>query len=146
MDTVEIRGRLAGVRVARLATVDSDSGPHIVPITFALLGERTIVTPVDHKPKRTVELRRLRNIAANPAVAVLADHYADDWDELWWVRADGTGRIVASGQETQLRAAAVDALAGRYPQYRDVPPAGTLIVITVGRWSGWSATPDPLTP
>jgi PPOX class probable F420-dependent enzyme len=143
MDTVEIRGRFARVRVARLATVDSDSRPHIVPITFALLDEQTIVTPVDHKPKRTVELRRLRNIAANPAVAVLADHYGDDWDDLWWVRADGTGRIVASGQETRLRAAAVDALAGRYPQYREVPPTGSLIVITVGRWSGWSATPDP---
>ncbi len=143
MDTVEIQGRLARVRVARLATVDPDSRPHIVPITFALLDERTIVTAVDHKPKRTVELRRLRNIAANPAVAVLADHYADDWDELWWVRADGTGRIVGSGQGTQLRAAAVDALAGRYPQYREVPPTGALIVIAVGRWSGWSATPDP---
>lgn len=139
MDTAEVRCRFAQVGVARLATADPDSRPHIVPVTFALLDEQTIVTAVDHKPKRTTKLRRLRNIAANPAVAVLADHYADDWDQLWWARADGTARIIASGEETQSRAAAAQALAERYRQYRQVPPTGPLIVITVERWSGWSA-------
>lgn len=141
MQTSEARDRLARARVAHLATVDADNRPHIVPVTFALLDERTIVTAVDHKPKRTTRLRRLQNIAANPGVAVLADHYADDWRQLWWARADGTARIVAADDEIQLRAAATRSLADRYPQYRQVPPAGALIVITVDRWSGWSATP-----
>lgn len=139
MDTDEIRARFALARVARLATVDPEARPHIVPITFALIDERTIVTVVDHKPKRTTKLRRLANIAANPAVAVLTDHYADDWDELWWARADGTGRIVPEGDEPELRTVAATVLADRYPQYREIPPTGTLIVIAVDRWSAWSA-------
>ena len=77
------------------------------PCTFALLGDATIVSAVDHKPKRTTALRRLANIAANPRVALLADHYDDDWEALWWARADGTARVVAPGAEPELRAAAV---------------------------------------
>jgi hypothetical protein len=54
------------------------------------------------------------------------------------VRADGTARIVDPDAEPALRADALSALAERYPQYRERPPAGALIVITVDRWSGWS--------
>ena len=140
MDTTEVRRRFEATRVARLATVDAAGQPHIVPITFALLGTHTIVTAVDHKPKRTTALRRLDNIAANPAVAVLVDHYANDWSELWWARADGTARMVPPGAEPGLHREALDALADRYPQYRETRPAGAVIVIEVGRWSGWAAT------
>ncbi len=79
--------------------------------------KRTLVTAVDHKPKRTTALRRLANIAANPQVSVLVDHYEDDWDRLWWARADGRARVVPAGQDLELRATALDALAGRYRQY-----------------------------
>src|SRR5215210_939155 len=98
---------------ARLATAGRDGRPHVVPCTFAVLGDATIVSAVDHKPKRTTALRRLANIAANPRVAVLADHYADDWTKLWWARADGTAHVVAPDAEPELRAAALDALTGR---------------------------------
>jgi PPOX class probable F420-dependent enzyme len=140
MDTTEVRRRFAEARVARLATVDPHNRPHLVPITFALLDEETIVTAVDDKPKRTTALRRLRNIAANPAVVVLVDHYADDWSELWWARADGTARIVTPDAEPVPRLAALDALADRYPQYREARPAGAVIAIEVDRWSAWAAT------
>jgi PPOX class probable F420-dependent enzyme len=139
MTASEARARLAGARVARLATADPDGRPHVVPCTFALLGHATIVSAVDHKPKRTTALKRLANIAANPRVAVLADHYSDDWQALWWARADGAARVVAPGDEPALRAAAVDALVSRYGQYRERPPEGPLVVIEVLRWSGWSA-------
>jgi len=141
MNTTEVRDRFAQSKVARLATVDPGGNPHLVPITFALLDEHTIVTAVDHKPKRTTYLRRVRNIDANEAVAVLVDHYADDWDELWWARADGAATTVGPGEGRTLRTAAIKALAGRYPQYRDTRPTGILIVIAVERWSGWSAMP-----
>jgi PPOX class probable F420-dependent enzyme len=118
-------------RVARLATVSADGAPHLVPITFALLDERTLVTVVDRKPKRTTALKRLANIAANPRVTVLADHYGEDWGSLWWVRADG--EAVSSVPSR----AALLALADRYPQYRQYPPPGPMIVITVQRWVGW---------
>jgi PPOX class probable F420-dependent enzyme len=109
-------------------------------VTFALIGDATIVTAVDHKPKRTTALQRLANIAANPQVSVLVDHYAEDWNQLWWARADGRARIVAVGQEPELRAGVLAALADRYHQYRERPPDGDLIVVEVQRFSGWSPT------
>jgi PPOX class probable F420-dependent enzyme len=123
---VSHRELFASARVARLAT----AGPHIVPICFAVDGD-TIWSAVDAKPKRTRSLQRLENIAADPHVAVLADHYDEDWSRLWWVRADGVATVHDSGP--------VDLLAGRYPQYAAEPPAGPFIAVAVERWSGWSA-------
>jgi len=133
----EARARFAAARVARLATVDASGHPHLVPIVFAVSAE-TIYSAVDAKPKRTTALRRLANVAANPAVAVLVDHYDDaDWDRLWWVRADGTGRVIAPDDAEARRAVAL--LAGRYPQHRNSPPTGPVLAVDVTRWSGWSA-------
>ena len=140
MEPAEARRRFADARVARLATTGADRRPHVVPITFALLDDSTLVSAVDHKPKRTTALRRLANIAANPSVAALVDYYSDDWSELWWARADGAGRVLAPDEAPELRSAALSALAERYPPYRETPPAGALVVITVERWSGWSAS------
>jgi PPOX class probable F420-dependent enzyme len=139
VDAAEARRRFSTARVARLASAGRDSRPHLVPITFALLGERTLVSAVDHKPKRTTALRRLANIGENPAVAVLADHYVDDWSALWWARADGIARVHPPDTEPELRDRAIEALAERYHPYLERPPAGPLIVIEVIRWSGWSA-------
>jgi PPOX class probable F420-dependent enzyme len=137
MTAAQARERFATMRVARLATVAADGRPHLVPIVFALDGDR-VYHAVDHKPKRTTSLRRLRNIAANPRVALLADAYDDaDWDRLWWVRADGVARVLDPGGE-QARAA-IASLAERYAQYRDVPPVGAVVAIDVERWTGWSA-------
>jgi PPOX class probable F420-dependent enzyme len=131
MDPAQARSRFAAARVARLATVTPDQRPHIVPITFALIGPDRIVTAVDDKPKRTRALVRLRNVEANPEVAVLADHYDDDWQRLWWVRADGIARVQTTAETT--------ALIAKYAQYRDRPPSGPFIEIEVNSWSGWSA-------
>jgi len=145
LEVADARRRFAGVRVARLATVSPDGRPHVVPFTFAL-GSRArgagsgpedhIYSAVDAKPKSSTDLRRLRNIRANPRVAVLADHYEDDWDRLWWVRADGQAAIL---DDPATMAPALALLAGRYPQYRQHPPAGPVISIHVDRWTGWTA-------
>jgi PPOX class probable F420-dependent enzyme len=134
MSPDEARARLGEAPVARLATVSPAGRPHVVPICFALDGD-TIVTAIDHKPKRTTALARLRNIEGNPAVAVLADHYDEaDWAQLWWVRADGIATVVESSPR------AIELLAARYEQYREIPPTGPAIEIAVHRWSGWAAT------
>lgn len=128
--------RFGEARVARLATMSADGQPHIVPITFAI-DHDVIYTAVDSKPKSTPHLQRLSNIRANPRVAVLADHYDEDWSALWWVRADGMAAILVSPAETT---APTRLLARRYPQYAENPPAGPVIAIRVARWRGWSAT------
>ncbi|HWF72848.1 MAG TPA: TIGR03668 family PPOX class F420-dependent oxidoreductase, partial [Solirubrobacteraceae bacterium] len=135
VDSSEARERLAGARVARLATVGAGGEPHLIPICFAVDGE-TIYNAVDDKPKRTTELRRLANVSANPRVAVLGDHYEDeDWGALWWVRADGRGRILDAGAEEARHA--VDLLSARYAPYRQTPPSGPVLAVDVERWSGW---------
>jgi PPOX class probable F420-dependent enzyme len=124
--------RFAAARVARLATVDPDGAPHLVPIVFAVAGD-VIHTAVDAKPKRHRQLRRLANIAHEPRVSVLADHYDEDWSTLWWVRADGVATVREAAPD------AVAALTARYPQYRDAAPPGPFIAIRVRRWSAWQA-------
>jgi PPOX class probable F420-dependent enzyme len=128
----EARRRFAAP-VARLATVSAEGRPHLVPIVFALAGD-TLYHGVDAKPKRTADLRRLANIDAHPEVAVLVDHYEDDWSALWWVRADGTARTVdPAGPEG---AEAIGRLSGRYPAFR---LTGRLLAVEITRWSYWSA-------
>jgi PPOX class probable F420-dependent enzyme len=136
LDGAQARRRFTSARVARLATADASGVPHLVPIVFAVVGE-TIYTAVDAKPKRTTALRRLANVRSNPRVAVLADRYEDDWTALWWVRADGTARIL--DPEDTTTAGALDALAARYPQYRRDPPPGPVLAIEVATWTGWAA-------
>jgi PPOX class probable F420-dependent enzyme len=131
----EARERLAAARIARLATAGDDRQPHLVPVTFAVDGDRVYIA-VDHKPKTTTNLRRLRNIRENPRVTLLADHYAEDWDTLWWVRADGFASIV---EDDDKRAHPLDVLAAKYEQYRETRPAGPVIVITTDRWTGWAS-------
>ena len=139
MSPAEARRRFAGARVARLATAGADGRPHIVPIVFVLAddgdGDR-VYSVVDAKPKRTTALRRLVNVAENPAVSLLADHYAEDWRSLWWARADGVARILGEA-DTSESARAVELLHRRYPQQRAV---GAVLAVDVRRWSGWSAT------
>jgi PPOX class probable F420-dependent enzyme len=151
------RSRFAAARHAYLATADADGVPHLVPVTFALLSTTAatsdgadgtptdvgagtpsadeVVVAIDHKPKSTRDLKRLRNLAENPRVTFLVDRYGDDWAQLWWVRADG---VAAVEHEGEARAAALDALAARYPQYRERRPDGPLIRVRVTRWSGWA--------
>lgn len=139
MDVSAARKRLAHERVARLATVSASGRPHLVPVVFALDGD-TIYFAVDSKPKRSTHLQRLRNIAANPAVSLLADHYEEDWARLWWVRADGLARAVTDDAEASH---AIDLLAGRYPQYRKTRPQGPVVAITIESITGWAADENP---
>jgi PPOX class probable F420-dependent enzyme len=136
MDESEMRQRVQAARVARLATASADGRPHIVPVCFALDGD-TLFFAVDGKPKRTTDLKRLRNISANPAVSMVVDHYEDDWTQLWWVRLDGTARIVPPGDDSER---ALDLLSARYPQYRRARPDGPVVAVAIERVTGWTAS------
>jgi PPOX class probable F420-dependent enzyme len=132
----DIRRRVSQAPVARLATVSGQGRPHLVPITFATVGD-ALYSAVDAKPKRTHLLKRLVNIEAVPEVAVLVDHYDEDWSQLWWCRLDGRARVVRDGEE---RARALRALSEKYQQYREEPPTGPVIVVDVTEATGWSAS------
>lgn len=135
LEPLRARELFASAAVARLATVGADGAPHLVPVCFAVVAD-VVYSAVDDKPKGTTNLARLANVAAEPRVALLADHYDDDWTRLWWVRVDGDAHVVADADE---RARALAALAAAYPQYVRSPPQGPVIGIAARRWSGWSA-------
>jgi PPOX class probable F420-dependent enzyme len=122
--------------VAQLATVRPDGAPHLVPFVFAMEDDR-IYSAVDDKPKRSPQLQRLANIAREPRVCVLADHYEEDWSRLWWVRADARAVVLLDGQNHEERDHALDLLAERYGTYRQRRPSGAVIRMDVDRWTTW---------
>ena len=130
----EARARFAAAPVVRLGTADGQGRPHVVVVTFAVDGD-VVYTAVDQKPKSGRPLKRLRNVGENPAVTMLADHYSEDWETLWWVRADGKAAILTGRREM---AAPLGLLTDRYWQYRQAPPTGPVLAVTVERWTGWS--------
>jgi PPOX class probable F420-dependent enzyme len=135
MDEARCRARLSAARVGHLATVRPDGRPHVVACCFAVQGDR-LWTAVDAKPKTTPRLQRLDNIRAHPWASLLADHYEEDWDELWWIRADGPAAVLVEGAEHE---AGLAELVAKYPQYAAAPPTGPVIRVVVQRWLGWSA-------
>lgn len=128
--------RLSVARTAHLATVRPDGRPHVVVITFAVVGGH-VVTAVDHKPKTTQRLQRVRNIEAGSDASVLVDHFEEDWSKLWWVRVDGTTRIHRSGR---TRDDALNALVDKYGQYGRRRPEGPVISVTIDRVTSWEST------
>lgn len=133
MDPDTARGRLHSARIGRLATVTPTHRAHVVPCCFALDSD-TIYSAVDAKPKSTFDLRRLENIRSNGAASLLVDHYEEDWTGLWWVRVDGTGRMVDADAEHQR---ALELLHTKYEQYRSIPPPGPVLAIDIDRWRAW---------
>lgn len=103
-------------------------------MTFALDGD-VVWWAVDAKPKRDRGLQRLTNISAEPRVSFLVDEYREDWDALWWVRADGVGAVARPHESDRGLAL----LADRYPAYRADPPAGPVVKVEVRRWRWWFA-------
>ena len=139
----EARRLLVEARVAHLATSDQYARPHAVPIVFVVREDR-LYFPLDRKPKREDDwhmLRRVRNIETNGRVAIVVDHFDEDWTKLAWVLLEGTATILESGEERDSAAAQ---LADKYAQYRGDKLAGCPVVRVIieraVRWSGAEAT------
>ena len=130
------------MRVARLATADANGAPHVVPVCYALIGDDLYVT-IDEKPKRSDirAMKRLRNIEANPAVAVVVDRYDEDWSRLAWVMLRGRADVLNDGGEHDRAQAG---LRERYPQYRAmrIEPL-PVIALRIARVTAWGALDAP---
>ena len=134
--SVEQRAFLERHRVARLATSDAKGSPYVVPVCFALDGN-TLYIAIDGKPKQgpPTALKRLRNIAANPQVAVVVDRYDDDWSQLGWVMLRGPAEIL----ERDAEHARAQALArARYPQLAAMDLDGLpVIAVRIAHATSW---------
>ncbi len=139
MNREECLVRAAAAPVARLATRSTVTDEiDLVPVTFSIVGE-SLVSAVDHKPKTTRALARIANVRGRGSATVLVDYWADDWTQLWWVRLRGRA-VVIDDMDTVDARIATDALVAKYAQYRDVRPAGPLIVVQIDHVRGWSAS------
>jgi PPOX class probable F420-dependent enzyme len=125
-----VLGVLDSARRAALATVDSSSLPHVVPVCYAIVNG-DIVMAIDDKPKSGAELARVRNIRANPNVTVMFDRWDEDWRALAWVMVRGTARLEPPGT-------GAEELAARYEQYRRSAPQGEVIAVSPVRLTWWS--------
>ena len=121
-------------RVGRLGTVDADGGVRLVPICFVVV-DGWLAGAVDHKPKRTGQLRRLDDMQRSGQATVLVDHYDDDWSVLWWVRVRGRAVVHEHGEPEAV--AAVGALATKYAQYAERPPTGSVYRIALDEVRWW---------
>ena len=129
-------GFLEAARVGRLATADRQGRPLVVPVCFVVDGGR-LYSAVDAKPKRTRELRRLRNIDENPRVSLVVDEYDEDWTRLRYVIVEGHADVLTEGEEFSR---AIDLLVAKYPQYRTLGlarDAGAMIRIVPDRVLAW---------
>jgi PPOX class probable F420-dependent enzyme len=129
---------LRDARVGRLATADAGARPLVVPVCYVFDGAR-IYSAVDAKPKSTRNLRRLRNIADNPHVALVVDVWDEDWSRLAWVIVEGRAEVLHGGADFPP---AIDLLVAKYPQYRTLPldrTSGAVIAITPDRVLAWRA-------
>jgi PPOX class probable F420-dependent enzyme len=128
-------------RIARLATSDADGQPAAIPICYAFDGECFYVA-IDEKPKSVpaLELKRVRNIRANPRVAVVIDDYSEDWSKLIYVLISGTAEIISSLERTEEHRRAVGLLREKYPQYHSMKlDERPIIKITARRIKRWAS-------
>ena len=131
---------LSSARVGRLATVGDNGAVHLVPFCFAVV-TGLIVSAVDHKPKRTVRLQRVRDIESSGRASVLVDHYEEDWSRLWWIRVVGRAAVHEPGSDVDR--AARRALVEKYAQYADRMPTGPVYSIAIDEVSAWRGDQPP---
>ena len=131
---------LSAAPIGHLATADAAGRPHVIPVCFASDGRR-IYSALDAKPKRgqPADLRRVRNIRANPRVSLVIDHYEPDWSKLWYLLVSGAADLIAAGDDEH--AAAIALLRAKYPQYRAMAlDDNPVIRITPQRAVGWAGS------
>ena len=132
---------LRSARTGHLATADNKGRPHVIPFCYVFDGE-AIYSVLDAKPKTTPlwQLRRVRNILANPYVSVVIDHYEEDWSRLRYVLVSGEARLMESGYEWSK---AIAMLREKYSQYWQMDLAESPVIkITPARFSPWSSQPE----
>ncbi len=137
LDATTCWARIGPFGHGTLGTLHPDRGLDVVPVVYVIDRDQIII-PIDAvKPKSGRRLQRLSNLAADARCVLLVDHYADDWSELWWVRAHG------HAIESHPSPDALAALGRAFPMYRAADSVTSLIVMTIDSITGWSALPDP---
>jgi PPOX class probable F420-dependent enzyme len=125
-------------RVARLATIDSEFKPHLVPVVF-VFDDNHFFIPIDEKRKtaKPEKLKRVRNIQHNPNVALLIDHYDEDWTKLAFVMIQGEASVASKKEENIQVRQAYKKLMTKYVQYQKVGVGEMCIIIKPKKVASW---------
>ena len=132
---------LRSARAGHLATADANGQPHVIPVCYVFDGQ-TIYSVLDSKPKSTLlrQLRRVRNILANPQVSLVVDHYEEDWTRLQYVMVTGDAELLESGEEWTR---SIVMLREKYPQYQVMDLGESPVIkITPVRFVPWAFEPE----
>lgn len=130
------------VRVARLATVDSECKPHLIPVVFVFENGCYFI-PIDEKSKRSRpdRLKRVKNIQQNPNVTILIDEYNEDWRKLYFIMIQGTASIIGDKEleqrELLLLERAHRLLSDKYLQYQKIGIGEYIIMIIPQKVITW---------
>lgn len=140
-----VREFLRLARIAHLGTANRGGEPHNVPLCFWFDGVARFYFAIDEKPKRVTGsgLKRMRNISENPRVALIVDHYEEDWSQLAYVLAHGDANVIDDPTEYMF---ALRNLRDKYAQYRAMvlnPDRNPIVRIDVDRIHVWGARFHP---
>jgi PPOX class probable F420-dependent enzyme len=119
-------------RVARLAFLDGEGRPRVLPVTFAI-AEGAVWSAIDEKPKRRPEPARVRYLRRRPEAALCVDVYDDDWSRLAWVQLLGQVEVLS----LEAGGAGLEALIAKYAPYRERRPPGPLLRLEIERALYW---------
>jgi PPOX class probable F420-dependent enzyme len=137
INDMQVKAVIDKARIARLATVDSKSKPHLVPVVFAFDGEQYYI-PIDKKTKqessKPEKLKRVKNIQTNPNIALLIDEYNEDWTKLYFVMIQGRASLISNEKGEQqndplLLERAHKLLSEKYHQYQKIGIGAYVIMI-----------------
>ena len=137
INDIQVNAIIYNARIARLATVDSKSKPHLVPVVFAFDGEHYYI-PIDKKtkqePSKSEKLKRVKNIQTNPNTVLLIDEYNEDWTNLYFVMIQGRASLISNKKGEQQNEllqleGAHKLLSDKYPQYQKIGIGAYIIII-----------------
>jgi len=129
-------------RVARLATVDSECKPHLIPVVF-VFDNYSYFIPIDEKTKRSrpEKLKRAKNIQQNSNVTLLIDDYNENWRKLYFIMIQGKASIIGGKQleqnELLLLEKAHKLLFDKYLQYQKIGIGQYVIMIIPQKVITW---------
>lgn len=129
-------------RVARLATVDSECKPHLIPVVF-VFDNYSYFIPIDEKTKRSrpEKLKRAKNIQQNSNVTLLIDDYNENWRKLYFIMIQGKASIIGGKKLEQnelfLLEKAHKLLSDKYLQYQKIGIGEYVIMIIPQKVISW---------
>lgn len=123
-----VRQFVAAARVCRIASVRPTGEPHLIPVCPAFDGEATLYVDIGRRYTTAEALR------ANSNIAVLIDHYSEDWSQLKGVLL----RCRAEPIEGEERERAWQLIREKYPQGQEIDwrPRLTL-ALRIYDWRQW---------